>query len=252
MPREVDLGDIRGPQGETGPTGPQGNPGEDGKSAYEIWLEQEGNEGKSEEEFLASLKGPKGDQGIQGEPGEQGPPGEKGEDGKSVTIKGSADSEGKLPQSGNEEGDGYIVNGDLYVWDGTKWNNVGEIQGPKGDQGIQGEKGETGTRGSEWYQGTAITGTSASAATFPTSGVEDALVNDGYLNTSTGATYRCTKAGDASTAEWVYTGSLKGIKGDAGEKGEQGEQGEPGAAGADGKTPELSIRDGHLIATYPD
>lgn len=32
MAREVDLGDIRGPQGPKGDTGPQGPKGEDGKS----------------------------------------------------------------------------------------------------------------------------------------------------------------------------------------------------------------------------
>ena len=35
----------KGDQGETGPAGPAGA---DGKSAYQIWLEQEGNAGKSE------------------------------------------------------------------------------------------------------------------------------------------------------------------------------------------------------------
>ena len=44
---------ITGPQGETGDTGQRG------KSAYELWLD-EGNLG-SKEEFLASLKGEKGD-----------------------------------------------------------------------------------------------------------------------------------------------------------------------------------------------
>lgn len=65
--------------------------------------------------------------------GEQGPKGNKGEDGTSVTIKGSMESASSLPASGNTAGDGYIVNGDLYVWDGEKWNNVGAIQGPAGD-----------------------------------------------------------------------------------------------------------------------
>ncbi|MCH3696243.1 hypothetical protein LZB49_06260 [Campylobacter lari] len=37
--------------------GDSGAKGEDGKSAYEIWLGKEGNTGKSEDEFLASLKG---------------------------------------------------------------------------------------------------------------------------------------------------------------------------------------------------
>ncbi|TKX30642.1 hypothetical protein [Campylobacter estrildidarum] len=37
--------------------------GENGKSAYEIWLNNEQNSGKSEDEFLASLKGEKGEDG---------------------------------------------------------------------------------------------------------------------------------------------------------------------------------------------
>ena len=65
--------------------------------------------------------------------GEPGPKGNKGEDGTSVTIKGSVGTAGELPASGNTAGDGYIVNGDLCVWDGEKWNNVGAIQGPAGE-----------------------------------------------------------------------------------------------------------------------
>ena len=38
-------------------TDPQG---ENGQSAYELWKSKSGNEEKSEEEFLASLKGEKG------------------------------------------------------------------------------------------------------------------------------------------------------------------------------------------------
>ena len=41
--------------------GPQG---ENGQSAYELWKSKSGNEEKSEEEFLASLKGEKGDTGA--------------------------------------------------------------------------------------------------------------------------------------------------------------------------------------------
>lgn len=64
--------------------GPQG---ENGQSAYELWKSKFGNEEKSEEEFLASLKGEKGDTGAQGatgakgDTGEQGPQGAKGEKG---------------------------------------------------------------------------------------------------------------------------------------------------------------------------
>ena len=37
-----------------------------GRSAYQLWLEQEGNEGKTEEEYFASLIGPQGPQGESG------------------------------------------------------------------------------------------------------------------------------------------------------------------------------------------
>ena len=38
-----------------------------------------------------------------------------------------------------------------------------------------------------------------------------------YLNTSTYNTYRCTVAGAASAAKWVYVNNVKGAKGDAGD-----------------------------------
>ena len=124
-------------------------------------------------------------------------------------------------------------------------------QGPKGDTGAkgatgatgpQGAKGDTGQRGSNWYQGTTITGTSTTAAVFSNSGIAAALVNDKYLNTSTGAVYNCTVAGAASVAKWAYAGSIKGPtgtqgpKGDTGAAGAQGPKGDTGATGARGAT----------------
>ncbi|HFZ5088208.1 hypothetical protein [Campylobacter jejuni] len=43
--------------------GQDGAKGADGKSAYELWLENEENTGKSQDEFLESLKGNKGEDG---------------------------------------------------------------------------------------------------------------------------------------------------------------------------------------------
>ena len=53
---------IQGPKGDKGEQGEQGTNGEDGqdgKSAYQIWLD-EGNVG-TEQDFLESIKGEKGD-----------------------------------------------------------------------------------------------------------------------------------------------------------------------------------------------
>lgn len=82
--------------------------------------------------------------------------------------------------------------------------------------GSKGSTGATGTRGSRWSTGTAITGTSTTATIFSSTGITDALVNDMYLNTTTGNTYRCTVAGAASAAKWVYAGSIKGATGSTG------------------------------------
>lgn len=92
--------------------------------------------------------------------------------------------------------------------------------GTNGTNGAKGATGATGTRGSRWNTGTAITGTSTTAAVFSNSGITDALVNDMYLNTSTGAVYRCTVAGAAAAAKWMYVGSIKGATGATGAAGQ--------------------------------
>lgn len=64
--------------------------------------------------------------------------GAKGEDGTSVTILGTYNSIEELNQAhpnNNTNGDGYIINGDLYVWDGTSFINVGKIKGEDGEKG---------------------------------------------------------------------------------------------------------------------
>ena len=76
--------------------------------------------------------------------------------------------------------------------------------------------GEDGKDGGRWYSGTKITGTSTTATIFADSGITSAVVGDMYLNTSTYNTYRCTVAGSASIAKWVYVNNIKGQIGDTG------------------------------------
>ena len=72
--------------------------------------------------------------------------GKDGKDGTSVTIKGSKGSTSELPTSGNTLGDGYIIDGYLWVYTGTSktdsthargFENVGKIQGDPGVPAVQ-------------------------------------------------------------------------------------------------------------------
>ena len=104
-----------------------------GKSAYDIAVEN-GYKG-SEDQWLSSLqglKGEKGEQGIQGEKGEQGIQGIQGEKGEQG-IQGIQGEKGEQGIQGiqGEKGE----------------QGIQGIQGEKGEQGIQGEKGEQGIQG---------------------------------------------------------------------------------------------------------
>lgn len=186
-----------GPQGPRGEKGDKGDPGEkgaDGTVAFEsltpeqkeslrgvsitaVSIDVDGNltiafsDGDSEN--VGNIigpqgeKGPKGDKGDVGPVGPQGPQGEKGEqgnDGTSLNILGTKESESDLPLSA-EKNDAYLINGEMWVFDGTNWNNAGKIQGPqgpqgpigpqgpKGDPGPQGVKGDPGKKGEQGAQG---------------------------------------------------------------------------------------------------
>ncbi|MEN0009625.1 MAG: hypothetical protein AAGC48_12825, partial [Flavobacterium nitrogenifigens] len=120
-------------------TAGDGTTGKDGKSAYEVWTEIPGNEGKSVTDFINSLKGDKGDKGevgIAGMSGTSGVPGIPGKDGgpgadTSVVV--------------NDSGTWVYVPGKDGA-DGT-WTNIDGKQGPKGDKGEVGIAGMSGTSG---------------------------------------------------------------------------------------------------------
>lgn len=171
-----------GPQGPKGEKGDKGDPGEkgvDGTVAFEsltpeqkeslrgvsitaVSIDVDGNltitfsDGDSENvgNIIGpqGVPGPKGDKGDVGPVGPQGPQGEKGEqgnDGTSLNILGTKESESDLPLSA-EKNDAYLINGEMWVFDGTNWNNAGKIQGPQGPQGPigpQGPKGDPGPQG---------------------------------------------------------------------------------------------------------
>ena len=72
-----------------------------------------------------------GPQGNQGATGVQGP---AGADGTGVSIKGSYSDLAALSaaQPTGNPGDAYIIgDGHLAVWNGSSWQDVGNIQGPQ-------------------------------------------------------------------------------------------------------------------------
>lgn len=81
--------------------------------------------------------GPKGDTGEKGIQGDMGPTGPTGPVGKGLEILGTYNTLEELKQKHpvGTDGDSYIVNGELYIWDSTinDWSDIGDIKGPKGD-----------------------------------------------------------------------------------------------------------------------
>ena len=154
--------------------------GKDGASAYELAV-QSGFIG-TEEQWLASLQGEKGDTGEQGPPGEkgekgdtgeQGPPGEKGE-------KGDTGEQGPPGEKG-EKGD-------------TGEQGLPGEKGEKGDTGAQGppgEKGEKGDAGADGFSPTVTveqTETGATITVTDKNGTTSAEIKNGKDGTGSGST----------------------------------------------------------------
>lgn len=53
--------------------------------------------------------------------------------GQGVVIKGTLDSTDDLPTEGNQIGDGWVIDGFLWVWNGSEWVNVGKVQSMDGN-----------------------------------------------------------------------------------------------------------------------
>lgn len=156
--------------------------------------------------------------------GQQGQTGPKGEDGTSVTIKGSFNTLAELEAAhptGNE-GDSYLVAGDLYVWEETQWKNVGHIQGP---QGIQGEKGQDGAAGKDGTDGKSAYQEWLDAG-----------------NTGTEQDFLDSLVGPQGLRGLQGEKGEQGIQGPQGPKGDTGEQGPQGETGASGKTSYFHIK----------
>ena len=137
---------IHGAQGTTGSTGAQGTTGSTGAQGTA------GFNGNTGAQGTTGVQGTIGSTGAQGTTGNTGV---QGATGIATTIVGSVANSASLPPS-STLGSGYIDegNGDLYVWTGTGFTNVGQIVGPTGAQGTTGVQGTFGSNGAQGTAGT--------------------------------------------------------------------------------------------------
>jgi hypothetical protein len=257
-----------GPTGATGATGPTGSEGVFEISASapsapaegQIWFNS--STGRSYVyydsfwvELTPGVEGPTGPTGASGAQGATGPTGPQGTD---IHFAGSVANVGSLPTAGNSVNDAYIVDadGNLYVWNGTSFDDAGQIVGP---QGIQGETGATGPTGPTGAEGAASTVTGPAGATGPTGadGVYQVsatapaspVEGDVWFNSTTGRTFVYydgfwvesstavigPTGPEGATGPTGATGDI-GATGPTGPTGSQGEVGPTGPTGATGDT----------------
>lgn len=169
--------------------------------------------------------------------GPQGPKGEKGEqgnDGTSLNVLGTKESEADLPLSA-EKNDAYLIDGEMWVFDGANWNNAGKIQGPqgpqgpKGDPGPQGVKGDPGEKGEQGLQG--LKGDTGPQGEQGPVGPKGEQGDNGVQGTT--FTPIVDSEGNISWSndgglENPQTVNITGPQGDTGVKGDTGPQGEKG------------------------
>ena len=192
-------------------------------------------------------KGDKGDKGDRGEVGPRGPAGvgqrgaigPRGPQGYGLGVHGVAPSTDELPITGFP-GDGWIVlpegaeQGNLHIWSGSSWADVGPITGPQGEQGLPGLQGPQGPMWINW-RGQWMNNTSYE--------IGDGIFYVGPNNVE-GYTLRCrvthVSRSTINLANWdIILVSVPGPQGEPGPRGNtgpQGLQGIPGINGIDGRS----------------
>ena len=220
----ANAGSIKGDTGAAGPKGDTGDKGDTGAKGDTGNTGQTGATGKKGD---TGAKGDTGDTGPHGDTGPAGPTGDTGATGTSITIKGSYNSYEELiaeHPTGND-GDSYLVNGSLYVWNINAWENVGNIKGEKGDTGSKGDKGDAFTFDDFTPEQLAkLKGDTGDTGAKGDTGDTGKMGERGEKG-DTG------KAFEYSDFTPEQLSNLKGEKGDKGDTGNVGATGDTGATG---------------------
>lgn len=192
-----------------------GAQGIQGLSAYQVAV-QHGFKG-TEDEWLISLKGEKGETGPKGDKGDTGEKGATGERGPQG-LQGERGLQGVQGEKG-EPG----IQGPVGPKGEQGEQGIQGIQGPQGEPGPQGPKGDTGS-------GLNIKGELDSESQLPQEGVS----GDAWLISGNLYVYVGENGNVESNPKWSNVGSIQGPAGPQGPVGPKGEQGEPGSKGEPG------------------
>ena len=169
----------------------------------------------------------------------------KGDTGAGLEIKGKVSSISNLPSTANE-GDGYLIDEELYVRVNGAWKDCGTLRGPQGPQGIQGVQGPKGDRGIQGIQGlkgdTGLTGPQGIQGPKGNTGTTGATGSIGPRGIqgiqgpkgATGATGPQGVKGDTGLTGPIGPIGPQGPKGDTGLTGLTGPKGDTGAIGPQG------------------
>lgn len=176
----------------------------------------------------------------------------------SFTLLGDSLLVGEVSFDSLDQGDGFVVkeDGQLYIWDGTKFPDIGKgvpFVGPKGDRGDTGPAGPTGPEGAKGdkgeslriklpvatYSNLPVQGQATSSLTSDSQLTSDSLLTseaipanliegDAYLVQSDGLLYVWNGTSFPAQGQGVPFVGPRGLQGEGGAAGPPGPKGEAG------------------------
>ena len=218
------------------------------------------NDGDTTQWVEVSASGFLGRQGYTGSLGGSGYTGSEGPAGTSVNIVGQVSTSAGLdPAYTGNQGDGFIAQdtGNLWVWSGSAWNNVGRILGYTGSKGDTGFTGSQGIPGE--YAAIGFTGSTGYTGSRGIPGEAAAIGYTGSVGYAGSVGFTGSQGVPGEYAALGYTGSIgytgsQGVPGEYAALGYTGSQGDLGYTGSSGAYAALGFTGsrGESSFTYSD